>query len=881
MRFSIALILLFSTKAAWSQKPTALDSIAFEEAVKKIESEHQVKFAFDAALLARVRVAPPTAGASLAAQIQTIIDPLRFRYEINDRVVLIIPLTEKASRRSSFSGKVIDEQSGEPLPYAILTIPEVGIYTTTNQDGFFNFIDVPYDTSLIQVSYLGYAHKALRIKDFNPQVHTHAIKMSHADRELDEVTISNFAHKAFLTHATPSHLSINLNKFNSLANFGELNPFRAVQLFPGVSANNETASGLEIRGGDSGQNLVLFDGFTVYHLDHFYGIYSAFNADVIKDIQLYKSGYGASWGTRVSGVLDITSKLGNINKVAGKVGINLMSASATLEAPISTKTSLLLAGRRAYSDIIESDLYKKLFDYAAKNELQSTFTTQQRRKQSPIESSFYFYDINAKLTHRFDADNLLQISYYEGADHLKQRGEAGVSLAEDSIVNKRTTEFTQWGNQSGSVAYSRQWSAKLYTKVGIAGTRFFRNQNYQVDDIDPSKQALPGELHQADSRNQLEEYSLKLKGAYKFDDHHSIKAGLYSLFNRIGYRVINNHQPVVDKRIIPNASSAYLSGAFTSYLFSPNTKWNIEMGIRASVYSLSSSVYWEPRFSLSYKWFKLLTLKGAIGKYYQFISNIRNENASIRTINDGNFWYIGGTRRIPITDANHYVLGFTLHSPWFELDAEAFYKRIFGRNRYFLTYAEDDPSYLLPQLLIGDEKIQGIELLLKKQTKAYNGWLAYTLSSSQNRFEKLEQGNYFPSDADVRHEVKWVNLFHLKRWELSATWMYSSGRPYSVIAYDVVGDEGLTFDLSEDYRPNIKRLPDYHRLDIGASYAIPTSKDTTLKLGINILNVYHRKNVRSIIQYDYYKNGIELIASQQQKVDLLGLTPSCFVKFSF
>ena len=249
----------------------------------------------------------------------------------------------------TISGLIKDKESGESLPYANVIVKNTNIGTTTNEDGFFTLFNVPSKTSTIQVQFMGYKTEFL-ILTTEIASDKIIILMTPDSNQLEEVVISlDSGGEIMKMNKNVSQISLSPKKLATIPNLGEKDIFRALQLLPGVSGTNESSSGLYIRGGTPDQNLVLLDGFTVYHVDHFYGFFSAFNSDVIKDIQLFKGGFPAEYGGRISSVMDLTGKTGNSNKFSLSGSLSLLSANATVEIPVGKKANLLISGRRSVS----------------------------------------------------------------------------------------------------------------------------------------------------------------------------------------------------------------------------------------------------------------------------------------------------------------------------------------------------------------------------------------------------------------------------------------------------------------------------------------------------------------------------------------------------
>ena len=265
----------------------------------------------------------------------------------------------------TISGVVKDKESGETLPFANVYVKDTNIGTTTNEDGFFTLFNVPSENSTIQVQYLGYkiANIILTAEIVKEKI---IIQLVPDDNQLDEVVVTNDSGQIIKMSENVSQISLSPKKLASIPNLGEKDIFRSIQLLPGVSGTNESSSGLYVRGGTPDQNLVLLDGFTVYHVDHFYGFFSAFNSGAIKDIQMFKGGFPAEYGGRISSVMDLTGKTGNSNRLSLSAGVSLVSTNATIEIPIGKNANLLMAGRRS-SDILKTALFNSIFDLYSDN----------------------------------------------------------------------------------------------------------------------------------------------------------------------------------------------------------------------------------------------------------------------------------------------------------------------------------------------------------------------------------------------------------------------------------------------------------------------------------------------------------------------------------
>jgi len=850
---------------------TQKDSISFYQAIKLIEKEKKISFAFNHKLFLNKKVIQFNPKDPIEDIIPLLIDNKEFLIEKSDGTYLIVPKNKSVSENIAIVGVVIDKTTGETLPNAIVYVKATGKNTVTNKDGKFSFLGIASDTTLLEVRYLGFESKTFKINEFsNPS--NIELTLVNKPSVLKEVTVLDQKEKVFEISTQSSKVSIDIDEFNMLSNFGEPDVFRAIQLLPGVNGTEETSASLIIRGGLPEHNLVLFDGFTVYQLDHFFGTFSAFNSNVIKDVQIYKSGYDAKYGSRISGIVDITAKTGNTYKPTVNLGINLISANAVVEIPFSKKISFLLAGRRSYTDVIQTTLYKKLFNNVKENDPNAI--TQSGEDVSFLNPEFYFFDINSKLTYRINESNLLSLSFYHGKDNLfiDDSYSESSSFPVDYNYEYSSQEKTDWGNTGISLRFAKQWNKKLFTELYVSGSNFFRNSildnsyKYEYDTINENYNST------FTSNNLVDESSLKIDSEYKINDVNSINLGLYSIKNQINYLYFYDDQPeLADLDLEENGS---IGGLFSQYNYS-NGKTSVKLGFRLTSSSVAFyNPYFEPRASFSYQLNSKLNIKASYSKNYQFVVNTVITDPTSTTTT---FWQLANDIDIPVLSANHYTTGLTFSKNNFVIDLEGYFKQINGLTLY--SYNSDTDELFS----LGSGKSFGLEVLIKKQIKTYTGWLAYTFSKSENSFNNINNGNYFAADYDQRHEIKIVNMLTVGKWDFSATWIYGSGKPYTPIptgSYAVDSISSTIFYPSLDLNSkNSLRLPAYHRLDASVSYYTSIGTVNTT-FGINLLNIYNRTNIKGY-RISPSLEGDIIDYSEVKAIKLLNFTPSIFINISF
>ena len=774
----------------------------------------------------------------------------------------------------TISGIVKDKESGETLPFANVFVKDTNIGTTTNEDGFFTLFNVPSETSTLQVQYIGYKVEILVL---NQEIVKNKIiiLLIPDDNQLDEVVVSNDPGQQIVKmNKNVSQISLSPKKLASIPNLGEKDIFRAIQLIPGVSGTNESSSGLYVRGGTPDQNLVLLDGFTVYHVDHFYGFFSAFNSGAIKDIQLYKGGFPAEYGGRISSVMDLTGKTGNSNKFSLSAGLSLVSANATLEIPIGDKANLLIAGRRSYTDILKSGLYNSIFDlYNDSNQTNgNSLPNFNGFQQNQTQPTFYFYDLNTKFSYKPSDKDIISISIYNGEDNLdssRENQNTFGSGTEERIINSDIEDLLNWGNWGSSFRWARQWSDKLYTNVVGAYSNYF-SQRKRINDIsiqliDTTTTNKSGLIED----NNLNDYTLRIHNEYKINSKHSLEFGGQLTKNEVDYNYsLNDSISVINQKDKGLIKTVYIQNKW-----SPTEKLNIIGGIRTTHFDVTNELYYEPRLSGSYQLNNKVKLKGAWGKYYQFVNRIVREDV---TQGSRDFWLLANKENSPISFSQHLILGTSYEVDDWLFDVEYFEKEMTGLTEFSLRFQSalgTDPNDQL--FFEGTGISRGVDFLIQKKVGKYTGWLGYTLSEVVHTFPDLNN-NPFYSLNDQRHEFKIVNVLKAGRWDLGATWVYGSGKPYTAPngIYTITLLDGTETEYVSIGEKNGLRIDPYHRLDLSATYNFNISSGKG-EMGLSVFNLYNKTNT--------WYNEFEVVDNQvtETNVNYIGFTPSLFLNVSF
>lgn len=774
----------------------------------------------------------------------------------------------------SLTGLVKDRATGEALPFAAIQIKDMARGGSSNADGYYTIQQVPTDTSTLIVSYVGYEKTEVFLTPAIDKKHF-VIELIPTSQELQSVTITGVRQDVVLSRKEDvSVIKMTPKKLEQLPNLGERDIMRSFQLMPGVSAANESSSGLYVRGGTPDQNLVLYDGFTVYHVDHLYGFFSAFNSNALKDVQLYKGGFESRFGGRLSSVTEITGKEGNQKKFNIGGDFSLLSMNVFAEIPVGTKFSSVIAFRRSY----KGPIYDKIFEKFNKSSESSSSTEQPAgggpggRMQETTVTSF-FYDLNGKFTYKPTSKDIISFSIFNGTDKLDNSSsfDAPSFGSSNSNFSMSSTDLTKYGNIGSSLKWSRKWGEKFYGNTVISYSNYYSDRDKSQERTTTNSS---GEETTTSSgifeKNDLKDYSFKSDYEWNLFDFSHLQFGVFATYFDIDYSYAQNDSTtVLDKHNLATLTGAYVQNKFKLW----KERIQFVPGIRASYFETTKQMYYEPRATISVGITDKLTLKGATGKYYQFANRVTREDI---LSGSKDFWLLSDGNSVPVSSAIHYIGGISYETPNYLFSTEAYYKQISDITEYSLRFNASPGGVSYDEnFFTGEGYSRGMEFLVQKKSGKFNGWLSYTLGEARNKFD-VYSDSYYPANQDVTHEFKAVFLYKYKRWDFSVTWVYATGRPYTAPsgAYSITLLDGSTQDFFTVTSKNGLRLPDYHRSDIAVNYKLlgGTKGDKRRReigyVGFSVFNLYNRTNT-------WYKQySIEDGEVIETDVNYLGITPN-------
>ena len=762
-------------------------------------------------------------------------------------LILINISLSAENRRFTVSGNITDAATGEDIIGATVYVEELKTGTSANAYGFYS-ISVPEGTYHLIASFVGYEQQTQIIEltqdirlniSIVPQVNT-----------LSEVVVSAEKGNANVSRTEMSVERISTQTLKRIpALMGEVDVLKAIQLLPGVQSTSEGTSGFSVRGGSHDQNLIVLDEATVYNASHLMGFFSVFNNDAIKDIQLYKGDIPASFGGRLSSVLDVRSKDGNNQKFSLTGGIGTISSRLTVEGPICTdKITYLVSGRRTYADIFIPIL----------------------KKENLKNTALYFYDVNAKLSYRINDKNRIFVAAYLGRDKFNMNV-AGMGF----------------GNQTLTMRWNHIFSPKLFSNFTFIGSFY-----------DYSLRADLSEQMTMNWKSKINDYGFKSDFSYHINPNNNLKfgyhlnyhdfspgkgGGLMTSFSQPNKYALQHSWFVSNETKIGKKFTVKYGLRYTLFQNISNGKqvYHLEnYAVKDSTTYKRGAVYhntgrFEPRIGMVYQFNDANSVKASYSRTAQFIQLASNSTAGSPL----DVWFQSSNNVKPQL-CDQFAIGYfrNFKNNMFETSVELYYK---GMKDVidFKDHAELMGNNELEQeLRFGSGMSYGLELMVRKNKGKLNGWVSYTYSRAKRKIDEINDGKYFRSPFDRPHNISIVLNYELsRRWVVSASWVYTSGTPvtYPTGRYEIAGRYVPIYSARNEYR-----YPDYHRLDLSATWSFKSNDRKRFKseLNFSLYNAYGRKNPWTI---SFKQETDDPNKTYAEKIYLFTFVPSITYNFKF
>lgn len=771
------------------------------------------------------------------------------------------------------------------LPGVEIALQGTSLSTITDELGNFGLLEVPTGRLILTASLSGFAAKETSITVHPGQSVTVDIILDLANLEL-EITVSPDSPQLMSAAENIGVVEVQPKQLAALPSLGEKDIFRSLQLMPGVSATNEASSGLFVRGGTPDQNLVLFDGFTVYDVDHFFGVFSAFNANAVDNVTMIKGGYESKYGERLSSVVDMTGRTGRNGRPTIGAGLSFLSFNGYADIPLGSKGGFMFAGRKSF----QSPFSDKIRDtYSDAGPSRSGGGRGFEGFSTDPESSFY--DVNARGIYRVTPKDDLVFSLYHGKDVLDNsrtlnfvRPPSGEGVDnEDSEgiqeINGEIINQTDWGNTGVSGSWSRNWNDTFFSTVTFGHSQYFKDYERRTRFlIDGEEEVVDGEDERpvfaggSGENNRLEDYTLKLDSHWVLNPKHGLGFGARATNNYTQYHFGFGD----DIALFDRFSQGTLYALYVQDTWRPFHKLSITPGVRPTYYDITQKTYFDPRLAVVFHVNDRLRLKASGGQYHQFANRLVREDP---LGGDQDFWMMSDGELIPVGEATHFIAGVSYETRDFLIDVEAYRKDLSGLSEFasFRPRGGDfEEIDLEDRFYTGTGRVDGVETTFQKKFGRNTGWVTYTLGKVEHLFPDISE-NPFPASHDSKHEFKIVDSHRWKSLIFSGTFVYATGKPFT----EPIGIEEITLPNERTLQwlelgeKNAVRLPSYQRLDLSASWNFWKGESKQATAGVSVFNVLDHQNVW---RNEYDVIGDDLI---ETNVNYLGFTLSAFVNVDF
>ena len=703
-----------------------------------------------------------------------------------------------------------DGESGETLIGASIVAAKLGLGTTTNEYGFFSLSLPAEDSIRITFSYVGFQPQE-RMLWLDADLSLD-IELGTGIR-LDEVVVKANSFEEQLNSTEMSVETVTTKEAKVIpVLLGESDILKAIQLKPGIPSGSEGTTGLFVRGGNADQNLIVLDEAVVYNANHLFGFFSTFNTDAVKDLKLYKGGFPAQYGGRLSSVIDVKLKEGNSKAFSGSGGLGLIASRLTLEGPIvKDRSSFIISGRRTYVDIFTRAVNRSNVD---------------KEDYNPIPD-YYFYDLNTKLNYQLGPKDRLYVSGYFGRDVFGFEGDF--------------FDFNfDWGNATGSLRWNHVFNPKLFSNTTLTYSNYQYNITNKVTGFS------------FNTGSNIEDVNLKSDFFYALNNRHTLRFGGVATRHQF---TIGRLKAGSDDGVVSFAAgqdfNAVQFGGYLADEWQVNKAIKVNMGVRLSGFANDGTLYMglEPRLSSRFTLSPRLSFKASYARMRQYLHLIASAGVSLPT----DIWY-PSTKPVNPQISDQAALGFSyLLTKNYFLTLEGYYKKMDNQLEFVdgaQLFANDD---LEEEFAVGEGKAAGFEVSIEKKEGRLKGWLGYTYANVKiGNFKTLQPDGFFSQEGfyapiyDRKHDLSLVLFYELgKRWTFSSTFVYGSGdlRWMATGRFSIqdIGGAGFETVVPHYQDRNNYRLPPYHRLDFGVIYKMfPKWGESDLTL--SVVNVYDRRN---------------------------------------
>ncbi|MEL6658272.1 MAG: carboxypeptidase-like regulatory domain-containing protein [Bacteroidota bacterium] len=808
-----------------------LTDVSLKTVLQELERQYDLAFSYQDRLAEQV-VSVDIKTDNLEELLNATLQGTGLSYELIEEryITLFVPdIISTVVPINRFCGRVLDSLSGQPLAYANAYLLRTQNGGSADEQGKFFFSSSTRPTDTIVISYIGYQEQRIAAYDYlKTQCPDIALSFLPYGENLMVVVTDyltegiELSKQGFSTNLQPDALP-------SLPGQVEPEVLQSLQFLPGISSPDGTLSNIHIRGSTPDQNLIMWEDIPIYHTAHYFGSISAFNPYVVDDVDIFRGGFGAAYGGRIAGIIDINTDARKSPGLTGGLGTNLFSAFGYAQAADKAqKHGVSISLRRSLVDAWNPPFFAQLRYRNQQEVLRGNFSPDNLPNGIRVADAFNFWDTQIKYSAQLSERDQLHLAglFSENSFNNEVRDE----MRQQSQIDSMALRHQGW-----KARWERRWTPRWQTAFLLASTNYDTDYTFTQDIFDPQFEDGGGRRD-----NEITEQQLRFSSIYNTSQEQQFAAGYQFTRYENDFLVLEQDEEVN----LANQSGGVESRLHTlygSYRSSEQAKTGIQAGLRANYYTNDGELYWEPRLQFWQQFNDNWRLQVAAGQYYQFLSQVvefKGSNFGIKTP----IWVLADDRKVSVLSSTQLQAGIIYQKGTWLVDAQLYAKRNSGLAALSIGFVP------LPQQGFdeGSARVNGLDVLVKKRWGSFSSWFSYSLSSVNFEFDAFFDTE-FVAPFDQRHQLKWANVLEYQDWTFSLGWQWSSGLPYSFMRdFRLLPNQG-------GGQPNVQpiydafngeRLAAIHQLDASILYNIRNKEwpDWSGVIGLALVNIYDRQN---------------------------------------
>ena len=814
--FFLVFIFVFNNLPAQENLNQKYTNQPLEMVLNRLQKQFEARFSYPSKLIENEKVTIAIDTTSLVLNLNRIESQTSIIFHEIDTNNFILK-TSETQEQLSVCGSIFDAKNKLPITGVTITNLNRTKNYTSQTNGYFELFNLE-KTTRIKFQRLGYKTLVIDVSEFDKDCKK--IFLKNKNITLSEVTIQNYLTTGFTKNKDGS-INVKPRKTQILPGLIEPDVLQSAQLIPGIQSPDETATGLNIRGGTPDYNLIIYDDIKIYHYDHFFGMLSAFNTNIINDVKIYKNASPSKYRSHISGDIDIKTDHEIPKKIKGGVGINMIYANAFLKIPVTKKIGIEMSARRSFSHILETITFDSYSDYVFQNtkitDENAVFNTEQSKKNN----TYYFEDYTLSGIFKPSPKSELKFSSIYSNNNLNFKSQF-------NEISQSTIDLLTIENLGLNINYTRNWNKRFSSTLSAS---------YSSYDFSYKGEELLNAFfnYETVKENKINDTNISLDVEYQFNNYHSVMSGYDLIINDISYTIGRLSDVIFDDDYTLESLNS-VNGThsfFNEYRFK-NNHFSINTGLRSTYFSSLKTFYFQPNLNANLRINNNLSVQLSLDKKNQFVSQI----VEFETQNFGlenQVWALSNSNKIPVLENKQVSFSALFKKNDWYIDVATYIKQSKG-----ITSLTKGFNRNIADFSTGKSETKGFELLVKKELNNFSTLVSYALTDTAFQFKDLNNGTNFKGNFDIRHYLTIIQTAKFNNLELSAGWRFKTPRPYTPVN-GLIGDNADNIQINYG-KINSARLDSYSRFDVSSTYKFKVSKTLEGIIGVSLLNVFDKSN---------------------------------------